>query len=416
MPPTRTRHPERTGSAGPRRLLTVLLTAVLLVAGLPVLSLGHQVAAQEWAPPSTVYLDRTGHTLDRLFLDMWRQHSDLLGNPITEEMSIRTPLSDDEQTVQFFENAALVYLPDEASGEQVRLLPLGRTMARDLRADHRDAFAPVRAIDCRGDDCQLTVRTRHTVEGETLEMWRSEDGQFLGDPISQPFKDHDGTVQYFENGALVTDDAGSVTAMSLGKEAAKAEGYETDRIDRPEDIPTYDTALFVAPEIVAEDPETTADTSADTSVDTSVDTGVVADEPVAAYAGPGPQQGGPREIVVSISASAMWVYDNGELYTSSLVSTGIGDIPETVTPIGYFSILSKVDIQDMQGVLGGEDYFVPDVPWVMYFDNLGNALHGTYWHNNFGTPMSHGCVNLPMDIAQTLYAWAEVGTPVTVIP
>ncbi len=412
MPPTRTRHPERTGSAGSRRLLTVMLTAVLLAAGLPGLSPGRPAAAQEWSPPSTVYLDSTGHTLDRLFLDMWRQHGDLLGDPITEEMSIKTPLSDDEQTVQFFQNAALVYLPDEASGEQVRLLPLGRTMARDLRADHRDAFAPVRATDCRGDDCQLTVRTRHTVEGDTLEMWRSEDGQFLGDPISQPFKDHDGTVQYFENCALVTDDAGSVTAMSLGKEAAKAEGYKTDRIDRPEEIPTYDTALFVAPEIVAEDTETAVDTSADTSAET----GVVADEPVAAYAGPGPQQGGAKEIVVSISASAMWAYDNGELYTSSLVSTGIGDIPETVTPIGYFSILSKYDVQTMSGFLGGEAYNVPDVPWVMYFDDLGNALHGAYWHNNFGTPMSHGCVNLPMDIAPVLYAWADIGTPVTVIP
>jgi lipoprotein-anchoring transpeptidase ErfK/SrfK len=53
---------------------------------------------------------------------------------------------------------------------------------------------------------------------------------------------------------------------------------------------------------------------------------------------------------------------------------------------------------------------------VMYFDNLGNALHGTYWHNNFGYPMSHGCVNLPMDVAAWMYGWAPVGTLVTVIP
>lgn len=415
MPLTRTRHPERTGSAAPRRLLAVLLAVVLLVAGLPGLSLGRQAAAQEWSPPSTVYLNSTGHTLDRLFLDMWRQHSDLLGAPITEEMSVTTPLSDDDQTVQFFENAALVYLPDEVAGEQVRLLPLGRTMARDLRADNRDAFAPVRATDCRGDDCQLTVRTRHTVEGDVLELWRSDDGQLLGDPISQPFKDGDRTVQYFENGALVTDDADGVVAMSVGEEAAKAEGHETDRIDRPEDVPTYDTALFVEPEIVAEDTETTAGDT-ETIADANADTVVASDEPVVAYAGPGPQQGGAKEIVISISASSFWAYDNDTLFLSSLVSTGVGAIPETVTPIGSFSILSKVDIQDMQGVLGGEDYFVPDVPWVMYFDNLGNALHGTYWHNNFGTPMSHGCVNLPMDIASVLYAWADIGTPVTVLP
>ena len=404
MTPTRPRQHERTGiTVGPRRLLTILLTAALLAAALPGLSPGRQVAAQEWAPPPTVYIDGTGHTLDRLFLDMWREHSDLLGDPITEEMSIETPYSDEDETVQFFENAALVYLPDEVAGEQVRLLPLGRTMSRDARADHRDAFAPVRATDCRGDDCQLVVRTRHTVEGDLLTFWESEDGQLLGAPISQPFEDGSQTVQFFENGALgLTGD--DVAALSLGEDAAKAGNHETDRVARADDIPTYDTALFVEPEIIAEE------------TDTSAETVTVSEEPVATYTGPGPQQGGAREIVISISASSFWAYDNGELYLSSLVSTGIGAIPETVTPIGYFSILTKYDIQTMAGNLGGEEYNVPDVPWVMYFDDLGNAIHGAYWHNNFGTPMSHGCVNLPMDIAPALYAWADIGTPVTVLP
>jgi len=58
---------------------------------------------------------------------------------------------------------------------------------------------------------------------------------------------------------------------------------------------------------------------------------------------------------------------------------------------------------------------VPDVPWVMYFHNSGNAIHGAYWHNNFGAPMSHGCVNLPLDVAEFLFGWAPEGTPVTII-
>jgi lipoprotein-anchoring transpeptidase ErfK/SrfK len=58
---------------------------------------------------------------------------------------------------------------------------------------------------------------------------------------------------------------------------------------------------------------------------------------------------------------------------------------------------------------------VPDVPWVLYFTNSGHALHGTNWHNNFGTPMSHGCINLPMDVAAWLYDWAPLGTPVLVV-
>jgi lipoprotein-anchoring transpeptidase ErfK/SrfK len=103
------------------------------------------------------------------------------------------------------------------------------------------------------------------------------------------------------------------------------------------------------------------------------------------------------------------------LVVTSLVSTGTAEVPETVTPLGYHSILSKYDVQTMEGTISNEYYKVEDVPNVMYIDNLGNAIHGAYWHNNFGTPMSHGCINLPLDIASWMYGWAEVGTPVTVV-
>ncbi|HLL49593.1 MAG TPA: L,D-transpeptidase [Thermomicrobiales bacterium] len=53
---------------------------------------------------------------------------------------------------------------------------------------------------------------------------------------------------------------------------------------------------------------------------------------------------------------------------------------------------------------------------MLYFTNRGHALHGTYWHTNFGAPMSHGCVNLPLDVAAWLYRWAPIGTPVLVVP
>lgn len=131
--------------------------------------------------------------------------------------------------------------------------------------------------------------------------------------------------------------------------------------------------------------------------------------------GPGQIQGAWKEIVVSISDQYMWAYEGGDLVTSSLVSTGTAEVPATVTPVGYHSIIAKYDKQTMEGTISGEYYRVEDVPYVMYFDDLGNALHGTYWHNNFGTPMSHGCVNLPMDIAAIVYEWAPYGTAVTII-
>ena len=120
-----------------------------------------------------------------------------------------------------------------------------------------------------------------------------------------------------------------------------------------------------------------------------------------------------KKIVVSISQQAMWAYKGNQVVLSSLVSTGR---PGFDTPLGSYAILSKLPSQTMEGVIGGEYYHVPDVPDVMYFTNFGHALHGTYWHNNFGTPMSHGCVNLPMDVAAWMYQWAPIGTPVLIVP
>ena len=121
----------------------------------------------------------------------------------------------------------------------------------------------------------------------------------------------------------------------------------------------------------------------------------------------------PKAIVVSISYQMLWAYKGDQVVLSSYVSTGRAGFD---TPVGSFAVVDKLPSQTMEGVIGGEYYNVPDVPWVLYFTNSGHALHGTYWHNNFGTPMSHGCINLPLDVAAWLYDWAPVGTPVLVVP
>ena len=63
---------------------------------------------------------------------------------------------------------------------------------------------------------------------------------------------------------------------------------------------------------------------------------------------------------------------------------------------------------------GSIPYGVPDVPNVIYVNLDAEALHGAYWHNNFGQRMSHGCINLPLPVAEFLYGWAPLGIPVTV--
>jgi lipoprotein-anchoring transpeptidase ErfK/SrfK len=60
------------------------------------------------------------------------------------------------------------------------------------------------------------------------------------------------------------------------------------------------------------------------------------------------------------------------------------------------------------------DYYdLPNVPYVVYFYR-GYAIHGTYWHNNFGHPMSHGCVNLSIADAKLLYFWIDYATPIII--
>jgi lipoprotein-anchoring transpeptidase ErfK/SrfK len=61
----------------------------------------------------------------------------------------------------------------------------------------------------------------------------------------------------------------------------------------------------------------------------------------------------------------------------------------------------------------GRGYNIPNVPYTMYFYK-GYAIHGAFWHNRFGTPVSHGCINLPVQQARKLYNWTSTGTLVVV--
>ncbi|MBL8134300.1 MAG: LysM peptidoglycan-binding domain-containing protein, partial [Anaerolineae bacterium] len=108
---------------------------------------------------------------------------------------------------------------------------------------------------------------------------------------------------------------------------------------------------------------------------------------VTAPAAPPARVGTGREVIVDLSEQRVYAYEDGVLVRSVIVSTGL---PATPTVQGSFTVQRKYVAQTMTG----PGYYLPDVPYVMYF-YAGYALHGTYWHENFGQPMSHGCVNLP---------------------
>ena len=121
---------------------------------------------------------------------------------------------------------------------------------------------------------------------------------------------------------------------------------------------------------------------------------------------PGAHRGVGREFVVVLSTQMAYAYEDGVLQRAALVSTGL---PATPTVQGNYAIYRKRRSQHMRG----PDYDLPNVEWVSYFYQ-GYALHGTYWHNNFGRPMSHGCVNMTNADAKWFYDFGKIGTPVHV--
>jgi lipoprotein-anchoring transpeptidase ErfK/SrfK len=113
-----------------------------------------------------------------------------------------------------------------------------------------------------------------------------------------------------------------------------------------------------------------------------------------------------RWIDINLSTQRMYAFDGKKQVKSFVVSTGLWGTP-TVT--GRFRIYVKYRAATMSG----PGYYLPNVPYTMYFYN-GYGIHGTYWHNNFGTPMSHGCVNMKTSDAEWIFSWASVGTLVNI--
>lgn len=123
-----------------------------------------------------------------------------------------------------------------------------------------------------------------------------------------------------------------------------------------------------------------------------------------------------KRIVIKKSEEMLYAYEGDVLVLTQPVSTGLELTP---TPTGTFFVYRKMPDSYMQGPVPGvsdQYYDLPGVPWDLYFTQSGAAIHGAYWHNNFGRPWSHGCVNLPPAAAEELYEWAPLGTPVIVEP
>jgi lipoprotein-anchoring transpeptidase ErfK/SrfK len=108
-------------------------------------------------------------------------------------------------------------------------------------------------------------------------------------------------------------------------------------------------------------------------------------------------------IEVNVTTQQVIAWEGEKPVMFFTASTGL---PNTPTVLGQYHIYWKLEATLMTGY----NYYLPDVPYTMYFYG-GYALHGTYWHSNFGQPMSHGCVNLKTEEAKQLFEWARPIVP-----
>ncbi|GAB4426207.1 MAG: hypothetical protein Kow0031_05960 [Anaerolineae bacterium] len=124
------------------------------------------------------------------------------------------------------------------------------------------------------------------------------------------------------------------------------------------------------------------------------------DESLLAYQPASPDE---KWIEVDVTRQIVVAWEGNTPVMAFLSSTGL---PGTPTVLGHYNIYWKLE----STLMTGPGYYLPDVPYTMYFYG-GYALHGAYWHDSFGQPMSHGCVNLRNDNAKKLFEWAGPVVP-----
>lgn len=121
-----------------------------------------------------------------------------------------------------------------------------------------------------------------------------------------------------------------------------------------------------------------------------------------------------KYIQVDLSEQTLYAYENGSLVYSFLVSTGVARYP---TPILKTAVTDKLlwhDYKSLSPAGSPDSFFLPRVKYNLRF--LPHYyIHTAYWHNKFGQPMSHGCVNVEEKNAGWVYNWSEVGTTVETV-
>lgn len=121
-----------------------------------------------------------------------------------------------------------------------------------------------------------------------------------------------------------------------------------------------------------------------------------------------------KRIQVSLEHQTVTAYEHERPVFMARAATGAKfSNGSFLTPQGRFLTFHKRPSRHMAaGNLAANGFDLPGIPWVCYINDKGVAFHGTYWHNDFGQPRSHGCINLSSQAARWLYLWSLPVVPV----
>ena len=121
-----------------------------------------------------------------------------------------------------------------------------------------------------------------------------------------------------------------------------------------------------------------------------------------------------KRIFIDVHKQELTAFENDIAVLTTRISSGTnytddeGNVHNFFTPEGDYAIQRKKPSRRMVGGAAADDFYnLPGVPWVSYFTHSGAALHGTYWHNDYGRRRSHGCVNVTSDVSKWLYRWVN---------
>ena len=338
-------------------------------------------AAQAAPDAGAAYFAETGHVVSGEFWQLWLAHGlDLFGYPISESFE------DAGVRNQYFQRARFELHPGTA-GVQLGLLGIERAGSAPPEPARQDAGAPGR---------RYIPETGHVVQGAFLpayDRWQA----IIGPPIGAEFAAGPGWMQYFVRARLEWMPDTGVRLGLLGSEIAARRDADTTPVPRPQGMPTWWDVVSAR---AAEQREREA-----LGALASGGHGFV----------PEPDQ---RWIAVSIPQQRITAYIGTTPVFTDLCSTGLA--AKGLTSKGVFSIIRRVANETMDsatiGIPKGDPryYHLENVLYTQYFDANGTALHYAWWHNNFGHPMSYGCVNLRLSTAKWFWDWAGIGTPVVV--